>query len=107
MVQQGATIRQVDAALGAHHKIITISGKRCRLHGTPARVHAGGRQCLTTPAQDQFLVVLRACRAWFSIATSLRNGIDSVAGAVILRRRYEEGCVKAIIGREDLAYVSP
>ena len=52
MVQQGATYRQVGAALGVHHTVITRAGERYRLQGTPARRHAGGRQRVTTPAQD-------------------------------------------------------
>jgi hypothetical protein len=57
MVQPGATFQHVGAALDVHHTVITRAWERYRLHGTSARRHAGGRQRVTTPAQDQVLVV--------------------------------------------------
>jgi hypothetical protein len=39
----GAAEVQVGAALCVHHTVITRALERYRLHGSPARMHAGGR----------------------------------------------------------------
>jgi hypothetical protein len=43
IVQQEASLRQVGAALGVHHTVITRAWERYRIRGTPARRHAGGQ----------------------------------------------------------------
>jgi hypothetical protein len=98
MVQQAATLCQVDV----HHIAITGAWERYRLHGKPARIHAGGQQWVTTPAQDRLLVV-QARRARFSTSTYLRNDLANAAGVRDSIKRYVEGCLKVICDREDLA----
>jgi hypothetical protein len=89
-----ATFRQAGAALGVHHTVTTRAWERYRLHGTPARRHAGCRQRVTTPAQDRVLVV-QARRATFSTATSLRNDLANAVWACVstqtVRRRLHKG----------------
>jgi hypothetical protein len=53
------------------------------------------------------LLVVQARRARFSTATSLRNNFANAVGSVFPGRRYVDGCMKVICGREDLAYVPP
>jgi hypothetical protein len=84
-MQQRATFRQVSATLGVHHTVINRACERYRLHGIPARRHAGGRQRVTTPAQDRcFVVQARPARAL--TATSLLI----LRGSVFPRRRLSE-----------------
>jgi hypothetical protein len=56
MVQQGATFRQIGAAFGVHHTVITRAWERVRLHGTHVRRQDEGPQRVTIPAQDWFFV---------------------------------------------------
>jgi hypothetical protein len=96
MVQQGATLRQIGAVLGAHHTVITRAWERYQLHGTPASRHVGGRQKVTTPAQDRFLVVAR-CVRFEKTLLMLRGSVFFYAG----------GCMKVFCCGKDLANVSP
>jgi hypothetical protein len=101
MMQQlgdGGTFRQVGATLDVHHIVITRALGRYRLHGTPARRHAEGRQRITTPAQDRFIFV-QAHLTRFSTAISLWNDHVNAAGVLIstqtVCRRLHEGILRS------------
>jgi hypothetical protein len=98
MMQQGATFRRVGAALSVHHTVFIRAWEGYRLHGTPARWHAGDQQRVTTPAQDRLLVVY-ARHARFSTAPSLRNDLANAAGVCVstqtVRKRLHEGNVRS------------
>jgi hypothetical protein len=85
MVQQRATFRQVGADIDVHHTVITRALERYQLHGTPTRRHAGGRQRVTTPAQNRFLVSQASRTRFLTLTpTSLRNDLSNAAGVVFL-----------------------
>jgi hypothetical protein len=85
-------------ALCVNNTVINRVWETYRLHGKPARRHAGRRKRVTTPVKDLCMIV-QARRARFSTATSLRNDLANAAGVRVftqtVRGRLSKGNLRS------------
>jgi len=79
MMEAGRSQRHVAHLLGVPQSVVSRMWNRSQTTGNVLQVHAGGRERLTTQAQDRF-IAFHARRQRFSNATTLRNDFQNATG---------------------------
>ena len=82
MLEHGSSQRRVANVFGVSQSVISRAWNRFQTSGSATQHHDGGRQRVSTPRQDGFLVV-QAKRHPFVNATTLRNELRNAVGVNI------------------------